>query len=70
MRLKAISGHNAVFLFELPIASPELNLITILWRFMQYEWIEIMAYESWHSLKNHVEAMLIGLGKDCVIKFA
>ena len=63
-------AQRGLFLFELPIASPELNLIEIVWRFMKYEWIEITAYESWQSLKNHVEEMLIGFGKDFVINFA
>ena len=63
-------AQRGLFLFELPTASPELNLIEIVWRFMKYEWIEIAAYESWQSLKNHVEEMLIGFGKDFVINFA
>lgn len=63
-------AQRGLFLFELPTASPELNLIEIVWRFMKYEWIEITAYENWQSLINHVEEMLIGFGKDFVINFA
>ena len=62
--------QRGLYLFELPPYSPELNLIEIVWRFMKYEWIEIGAYENWRSLKNHVEEMLIGFGKDFVINFA
>ncbi|MBE9064113.1 transposase [cf. Phormidesmis sp. LEGE 11477] len=61
---------RGLHLFELPTYSPELNLIEILWRFMKYEWIEIEAYQSWESLKRHVEAMLVGFGDKFVINFA
>jgi transposase len=63
-------AQRGLFVFELPTASPELNLIEIVWRFMKYEWIDISAYENWQSLINHVEEMLIGFGKDFVINFA
>ncbi|MEM9486859.1 MAG: IS630 family transposase [Cyanobacteria bacterium P01_F01_bin.116] len=63
-------AQRGIYVFELPVASPELNLIEIPWRFMKYEWIDIAAYESWQSLKNHVEEMLIGFGKEFVINFA
>lgn len=61
---------QGIHLFELPAYSPELNLIEILWRFMKYEWMEIEAYESWESLKRHVEEMLVGFGDKFVINFA
>ena len=61
---------RGLHLFDLPTYSPELNLIEILWRFMKYEWIEIEAYESWASLKRHVEEMLVGFGDKFVINFA
>ncbi|MEO1445152.1 MAG: IS630 family transposase [Cyanobacteria bacterium J06635_11] len=63
-------AKRGLYLFELPTYSPELNLIEILWRFMKYEWIEIEAYESWNTLKNHVEEMLVGFGGKFVINFA
>jgi DDE superfamily endonuclease len=37
-------------IFYLPLYSPELNIIEILWRFMKYEWIGLWAYKSW----NHI----------------
>jgi len=61
---------NDIHIFELPTYSPELNQIEILWRFMKYDWLEAKAYESWESLRNHVEEMLRGFGKDFVINFA
>lgn len=61
---------QGIYLFELPTYSPELNLIEILWRFMKYDWLETKAYESWQSLREHVEGMLRGFGQDFVINFA
>jgi transposase len=63
-------AQRGLYLFELPTYSPELNLIEIVWRFMKYEWIDLKAYESWQSLTNHVEKMLVGFGKEFVINFA
>lgn len=37
---------------------------------MKYKWIELDAYESWKSLVNRVEEMLIGFGDKFVINFA
>ena len=62
-------AQRGLYLFELPTASPELNLIEIVWRFMKYQWLEVSAYETWQSLKNHVEKILVGFGKDFVINF-
>lgn len=63
-------AQRGLYLFELPTYSPELNLIEIVWRFMKYKWIELDAYESWKSLVNRVEEMLIGFGGKFVINFA
>jgi len=62
--------QRGLYLFELPPYSPELNLIENVWRFMKYDWIENAAYENWQTLKNHVEKVLIGFGKEFVINFA
>ena len=37
---------------------------------MKYDWIENAVYESWRTLKNHVENVLTGFGKEFVINFA
>lgn len=63
-------AQRGLYLFELPTASPELNLIEIVWRFMKYQWMETQAYESWQNLTHHIEKMLVGFGKDFVINFA
>ena len=56
-------------IFELPSYSPELNLIEILWRFINYEWIEIDAHSSWETFVASVEKILREFGKDYVINF-
>ncbi len=63
-------SQRGLHLFDLPTYSPELNLIEMLWRFMKYKWIDFKAYESWQSLVNHVEKMLVGFGDEFVINFA
>ena len=63
-------AQRGLYLFDLPPYSPELNLIEIAWRFMKYEWIDIEAYESWQTLRKHVEEMLVGFGDKFVINFA
>ena len=57
-------------IFFLPTYSPELNIIEILWRFIKYHWLEIDAYESWSSLVNAVENILIKFGSEYIINFA
>jgi len=56
-------------IFKLPSYSPQLNLIEILWRFINYEWIEISAYRSWQSLVKYVEKVLKEFGENYVINF-
>lgn len=56
-------------IFQLPSYSPQLNLIEILWRFIKYEWIEVSAYQSWHSLVKYVEKVLKEFGENYVINF-
>jgi transposase len=56
-------------IFFLPTYSPELNIIEILWRFIKYQWLEIDAYESWSSLVNAVENILIKFGSEYIINF-
>jgi len=37
--------EKGLSLFYLPLYSPQLNPIEILWRFMKYHWIEFEAYK-------------------------
>lgn len=57
-------------IFWLPIYSPHLNLIEILWRFMKYQWLDVNAYQDWSSLVNAVEQILKDFGTKYVINFA
>jgi len=48
----------------LPVYSPQLNLIEILWRFIKYKWLPFSAYESFKSLVSAVENIVSIFGKD------
>ena len=61
--------ERGITIFELPVYSPQLNLIEILWRFMKYQWIEIDAYNSWESFVASIEKILKEFGKSYVINF-
>ncbi len=56
-------------IFFLPPYSPQLNPIEQLWKFMKYYWIELDAYKSVEKMKNYVEKVIIGYGKEYEIKF-
>ncbi|QQE89514.1 transposase [Azotobacter chroococcum] len=53
----------------LPMYSPELNLIKMLWRKIKYEWLPLSAYQSFPSLSSHVHRVLSGYGKEYRINF-
>ena len=57
-------------IFWLPIYSPKLNLIEILWKFIKYEWVEVDAYDSWKALMNYLKKVLDHLGSKYTINFA
>ena len=67
---RPVWAQRGVYLFELPAYSPELNQIEILWRFIKYEWLDKAAYQSWESLVEAVEKVLVGFGQEFVINFA
>ena len=56
-------------IFYLPKASPQLNLIEILWRFMKYEWVEWWAYKGWDYLVKYIEMVICGYGTEYEINF-
>ena len=56
-------------IFFLPTYSPHLNIIEILWRFIKYKWLEINAYESFHSLTEAIENILNNFGTEYIINF-
>ena len=54
---------------SLPPYAPELNLIEILWRFMQYYWLPFSAYASFQSLVEAGEEILTRFGSVYTIAF-
>ena len=58
-----------ITIFELLTYSPHLNLIEILWRFINYEWIPIDAYKDWKTFVTSVEKILREFGENYVINF-
>ncbi len=62
--------NQRVHVVYLPTYSPELNLIEILWHKVKYEWLPVMAYESFQVLQCHVREILSGYGKENRITFA
>lgn len=56
-------------IFQLPVYSPELNRIEILWRFIKYSWLEFEAYLSWQHLVESVEDILRQVGTKYRINF-
>jgi hypothetical protein len=61
--------QQGVSIFYLPKYSPELNLIEILWRFMQYEWSEFWAYTRFAHLVQYVEEVIKNFGEKYKINF-
>lgn len=68
-KLKEWDAQN-IEIFWLPPYSPQLNLIEILWRFIKYEWIDFVAYESLGNLGQYLDKVLRGFGDKYVINFA
>lgn len=62
--------EQGVEIFHLPTYSPHLKLIEILWRFIKYEWLDFLAYESWNALVNSIEEILRNVGSEYKINFA
>lgn len=61
--------EKGLILFYLPPYSPQLNPIEQLWKFMKYYWIELDAYKSIEHMKNYVEKVIVGYGKEYEICF-
>ena len=56
-------------IFYLPVYSPQLNLIEILWRFIKYHWLPFSAYLSFSHLVSSVEDILKHFGTEYRINF-
>ena len=53
----------------LPAYCSELNLIEHLWRMIKHEWLPLSAYQSAHSLTQHVLEILQNIGSKYRISF-
>ncbi len=63
-------AEKGLEIFFLPTYSPQLNIIEILWRFIKYKWLETEDYESYSTLVEAVENILINFGTKYTINFA
>ena len=63
-------AEKGLEIFFLPTYSPHLNIIEILWRFIKYKWLEAKDYESYSTLVEAVENILINFGTKYTINFA
>lgn len=57
-------------LHYLPVYSPELNSIEILWRNVKYQWLPLSSYLSYDNLKKSVLEVLSSFGTKYLITFA
>jgi transposase len=58
-----------LYLYFLPVYSPELNLIEILWRFIKYQWLSFSAYLSIDHLEKVLMDVLANIGSKYQITF-
>lgn len=61
--------QRGLSIFRLPLYSPHLNLVEIVWRFIKYEWVEFWAYLSFAKLVEYVEYVLANWGRKYQINF-
>ena len=51
-------------------ASPELNLIEILWKKIKYEWLNLLSIKNLTEFEKEVERVFASFGKKYMISFA
>ena len=61
---------KGLFIKYLPVYSPELNRIEILWKSIKYRWLDISSYTSFKNLVKNVENVLKNVGKKYFIEFS
>jgi len=61
--------ENDLFIFFLPIYSPHLNPIEVLWRFCKYRWLNKTHYKTWSSLKKALLTIFKQYGLTYFINF-
>lgn len=55
--------ESDLLIYFLPLYSPELNLIEILWRRIKYQWLSFDAYHCFQNLKERLSYVLNNFGK-------
>ena len=61
---------RGLFIFYLPLYSPHLNLIEILWRKLKYEWLRPEDYFGEDNLFYAVTQILAAVGDNLKINFS
>jgi len=61
---------KGVFIHCLPLYSPELDLIEILWRKIKYSWLPLGAYKSFETLRIALATVLSEVGQKYRIIFS
>ena len=62
--------RRGLFIFYLPLYSPHLNLIEILWRQLKYLWLQPQDYRSEDDLCYATTQCLAAVGKELTINFS
>jgi len=61
---------RGLFVFYLPVYSPQLNIAEILWRKLKYEWLSPADYLDWENLKYQTRLILSGVGSLLKINYS
>jgi transposase len=63
-------NNKGLFLFFLPVYSPHLNLIELLWRKIKYEWLTAENYACAAALKDALRHIIRNYDKDFTINWS
>jgi len=61
---------RGLFVFYLPVYSPQLNIAEILWRKLKYEWLSPADYLDWENLKYQTRLILSAVGSVLKINYS
>jgi transposase len=61
---------RGLFVFYLPVYSPQLNMAEMLWRRLKYEWLSPADYLDWENLKYQTRLILSGVGSLLKINYS
>lgn len=61
---------RGLFVFYLPVYSPQLNIAEILWRKLKYEWLSPADYLDWENLKYQTRLILSAVGSGLKINYS